>query len=158
MENPICPITGATEGIGKFTALELARKGFTVVIAVRNKGKAELVKTEIARTGNREVDYVVADLASLKEVRQLAETFKQRHGAGWGLSIALGYKAKWGAALIILFLVPVTIMIHNFWSVSDPVVAQDQMAHIMKNVSLLGSALLIFYFGSGPLSLDGRSR
>jgi len=73
-----------------------------------------------------------------------------------GLSIALGYKAKWGAALIILFLVPVTIMIHNFWSVSDPVAAQDQMAHFMKNVSLLGSALLIFYFGSGPLSLDAR--
>ena len=58
-------------------------------MAVRNKGKAELVKTEIARTGNGEVDYVVADLASLKEVRQLAETFKQRHGAGWDLSIAL---------------------------------------------------------------------
>ena len=73
-----------------------------------------------------------------------------------GLSIALGYKAKWGAALIILFLVPVTIMIHNFWSVSDPVAAQDQMAHFMKNVSLLGSALLIFHFGSGPLSLDAR--
>ena len=46
-------------------------------MAVRNKGKAELVKTEIARTGNGEVDYVVADLASLKEVRQLAEAFKQ---------------------------------------------------------------------------------
>src|SRR3989442_8277112 len=73
-----------------------------------------------------------------------------------GLSIALGYKAKWGAALIILFLVPVTVMIHNFWSVSDPVAAQDQMAHFMKNVSLLGSALLIFHFGSGPLSLDTR--
>ena len=73
-----------------------------------------------------------------------------------GLSIALGYKAKWGAALIILFLVPVTIMMHNFWSVSDPVAAQDQMAHFMKNVSLLGSALLIFHFGSGPLSLDAR--
>ena len=74
-----------------------------------------------------------------------------------GLSIALGYKAKWGAALVVLFLVPVTVMMHNFWSVTDPVAAQDQMAHFMKNVSLLGSALLIFYFGSGPLSLDARS-
>jgi putative oxidoreductase len=75
-----------------------------------------------------------------------------------GLSIALGYKAKWGAALIVLFLVPVTLMMHNFWSVTDPMVAQDQMAHFMKNVSLLGSALFIFYFGSGPLSLDARER
>jgi putative oxidoreductase len=71
-----------------------------------------------------------------------------------GLSIALGYKARWGAALIILFLIPVTLTIHNFWSVTDPIAAQDQMAHFMKNVSLIGSAFLIFYFGSGPLSLD----
>jgi putative oxidoreductase len=49
-------------------------------------------------------------------------------------------------------------MIHYLWSMSDPVVAQDQMAHFMKNVSLLRSVLLVFYFGSGPLSLDGRSR
>ena len=75
-----------------------------------------------------------------------------------GLSVALGYKAKWGAALLILFLVPVTVMMHNFWSVSDAAVAQDQMAHFMKNVSLIGSALFIFYFGSGPLSLDARAR
>src|SRR6266481_859013 len=71
-----------------------------------------------------------------------------------GLSIALGYKARWGAALIILFLIPVTLTIHNFWSVTDPIAAQDQMAHFMKNVSLIGSAFLISYFGSGPLSLD----
>ena len=75
-----------------------------------------------------------------------------------GLSIALGYKARWGAALIVLFLVPVTFTMHNFWAVKDPLVAQDQMAHFMKNVSLLGSALFIFYFGSGPLSLDARVR
>jgi len=75
-----------------------------------------------------------------------------------GISIALGYKAKWGAALIVLFLIPVTIMMHNFWSVTDPLVAQDQMAHFMKNVSLLGTAFLIFYFGSGPLSLDAWTR
>ena len=75
-----------------------------------------------------------------------------------GLSIALGYKAKWGAALIVLFLVPVTLMMHNFWSVNDPAVAQDQMAHFMKNLSLIGSALFISYFGSGPLSLDARDR
>jgi len=127
-------------------------------MAVRNKGKAELVKTEIARTGNGEVDYVVADLASLKEVRQLAETFK-RDMALVGVSASRWVtRPSGGAALIILFLVPVTIMIHYFWSMSDPVVAQDQMAHFMKNVSLLRSALLVFYFGSGPLSLDGRCR
>jgi putative oxidoreductase len=73
-----------------------------------------------------------------------------------GLSIAFGYKAKWGAWLIVLFLVPVTLMMHNFWAVSDPAVAQDQMAHFMKNLALIGSALFISYFGAGPLSLDAR--
>ena len=75
-----------------------------------------------------------------------------------GLSIAFGYKAELGAALIVLFLVPVTFMMHNFWAASDPAVAQDQMAHFMKNVALIGSALLISYFGAGPLSLDARVR
>src|ERR1035438_1422500 len=36
-----------------------------------------------------------------------------------GLSIAFGYKAKWGAWLIVLFLVPITIMMHNFWAAPD---------------------------------------
>jgi putative oxidoreductase len=75
-----------------------------------------------------------------------------------GLSIALGYKARFGAVLLVLFLIPVTFMMHNFWAATDPIVAQNQMAHFMKNVSLVGSALFIFYFGSGPMSLDATNR
>ncbi len=71
-----------------------------------------------------------------------------------GLSIALGFKAKWGAFLIIIFLIPVTFMMHNFWTVADPMARQMQMANFMKNVSILGGALLIAYYGSGPVSLD----
>src|SRR6266481_3862540 len=37
-----------------------------------------------------------------------------------GLSVALGFKAKYGAVLLALFLVPVTVMLHNFWAVADP--------------------------------------
>lgn len=70
-----------------------------------------------------------------------------------GLSIALGYRAKLGAWLIVLFLVPVTLMLHRFWGVSDPQVAGMQLAMFMKNVSLLGTALIIARLGSGPLSL-----
>ncbi|SPQ02031.1 DoxX family protein [Candidatus Sulfobium mesophilum] len=73
-----------------------------------------------------------------------------------GLSVLLGYKAKLGAWLIVLFLVPVTIMIHNFWAIADPAQAQIQYINFMKNLSMLGAALLIAHFGSGPLSLDGR--
>jgi putative oxidoreductase len=73
-----------------------------------------------------------------------------------GLSILLGYRAKLGAWLIALFLVPVTLMMHNFWAVHDPMMAQIHMAMFMKNVSMLGGALLISQFGAGSFSLDAR--
>jgi putative oxidoreductase len=73
-----------------------------------------------------------------------------------GLSILLGYRAKIGAWLIVLFLVPVTLTMHKFWTVHDPVMAQTQMVMFMKNLAILGGALLISQFGAGPLSLDAR--
>ena len=73
-----------------------------------------------------------------------------------GLSILLGYHARIGALLLVLFLIPVTLSLHAFWTVTDPMMAQVQMAMFMKNVSMLGGALLIAYFGAGPVSLDAR--
>jgi putative oxidoreductase len=73
-----------------------------------------------------------------------------------GLSILLGYRAKLGAWLIVLFLVPVTFMMHKFWIVTDSMMAQMQMVMFMKNVAILGGALLISQFGTGPFSLDRR--
>jgi putative oxidoreductase len=75
-----------------------------------------------------------------------------------GLSVALGYKAKWGARLLILFLAPVTLMMHNFWAIQDPMMSQVHYAMFMKNLSMLGGALFISYFGAGPLSLDARQK
>ena len=75
-----------------------------------------------------------------------------------GLSVALGYKAKWGAGLLALFLIPVTVMLHNFWAMQDPATAQMHQAMFLKNISMLGGALLIFNFGSGPFSLDAWQR
>jgi len=52
----------------------------------------------------------------------------------------------------VLFLIPVTLMMHKFWTVTDPMMAQIQMILFMKNVSMLGGALLISQFGAGPFS------
>jgi putative oxidoreductase len=71
-----------------------------------------------------------------------------------GLSILLGFRARLGAWLIVLFLVGVTPMMHNFWAVSDPMMHQMQMIMFMKNMSMLGGALIISQLGSGPWSLD----
>jgi NAD(P)-dependent dehydrogenase (short-subunit alcohol dehydrogenase family) len=80
MKRPICLITGATDGVGKVTVLELAKKDFSIVIAARNARKAEAVIDEIeTSTGNMSCDYIVADLRSLWQVRRLAETFRHRY-------------------------------------------------------------------------------
>jgi putative oxidoreductase len=73
-----------------------------------------------------------------------------------GLSILLGYRAKIGAWLIVLFLICVTPMMHKFWGIADPMTQQIQMIMFMKNLSMLGAALLITQLGSGPWSLDAR--
>src|ERR1700731_3960188 len=57
-----------------------------------------------------------------------------------GLSILLGYRAKLGGWLIVLFLIPVTLTMHKFWTVTDPMTAQIQMIMFMKSVSMLGGA------------------
>jgi putative oxidoreductase len=73
-----------------------------------------------------------------------------------GLSILLGYRAKIGAWFIVLFLTLVTLTMHRFWAVADPMMAQVQMIMFMKNVAMLGGALLLSQFGAGPWSLDAR--
>jgi len=73
-----------------------------------------------------------------------------------GASILLGYRARLGAALLALFLVPVTLSMHAFWAASDPAAAQLHQIMFMKNVSMLGGALLIAWFGAGPVSFDAR--
>lgn len=80
MQGKICLITGGTNGIGKSTALELARMGATVVIVGRNAEKTAQVVEEIrAASGNHDVDSLLADLSSQQEVRRLADEFKSKY-------------------------------------------------------------------------------
>lgn len=72
------------------------------------------------------------------------------------LSILLGYRVRIGAWLIALFLALVTPAMHKFWGIADPMMAQVQMIMFMKNVAMLGGALLLTQFGPGPWSLDAR--
>ena len=77
MNEKICLVTGATAGIGKFTALGLASQGATVIITGRDRNKAEdTVQQIIAETGNQSVQYLLADFSDLDQVRALASEFK----------------------------------------------------------------------------------
>jgi putative oxidoreductase len=72
-----------------------------------------------------------------------------------GLSVATGFYAKWGAWALVLFLVPVTLGMHQFWNLSDAGQRHIQLSMFAKNVSMLGGALILACYGSGPFSLRG---
>lgn len=74
MKDKIVFITGATSGIGKAAARELAMKGARVIIHGRNAEKANNVREEIVKAcGHQKVDVITGDLASLDDVRKIAE-------------------------------------------------------------------------------------
>ncbi len=79
-EDKLVLITGATEGVGKQTAIQLAKKGFSIVMMVRNKTKAEQAKKEILEsTPSAKVDYIIVDLTSFKQVRAAAKKFNEKY-------------------------------------------------------------------------------
>lgn len=73
-----------------------------------------------------------------------------------GLSILFGYRARIGALMLILFLVPITVVMHRFWEAGDSYIVILEHFCFMKNISILGALCMIAYFGSGPLSLSRK--
>lgn len=70
-----------------------------------------------------------------------------------GLSLLLGYFTRWGAWLLILFLIPTTLLFHNFWSFTGGE-AQMQMINFLKNLAILGGLGYVAAYGAGAFSLD----
>jgi NAD(P)-dependent dehydrogenase (short-subunit alcohol dehydrogenase family) len=80
MQGKVCLVTGATLGIGKETALGLARKGAQLVIVGRDEARTrETAAWLTEKSGNAQVDFLVADLSSQAEVRRLAASFKSTY-------------------------------------------------------------------------------
>ncbi|KAL1936463.1 hypothetical protein VTP01DRAFT_597 [Rhizomucor pusillus] len=80
LTNKVAIVTRSTGGIGKASALELARKNCTVIVAARNKTQAEATIEEIRKeTKNDEVEFIEIDLCSLASVKKFADDFKSRH-------------------------------------------------------------------------------
>ena len=68
-----------------------------------------------------------------------------------GFSLVLGYKARIGSILLLLFLIPATLMFHN------PIVDASQMIQFLKNLAIVGGLLMVAVYGSGPMSLDRKA-
>jgi len=70
------------------------------------------------------------------------------------ISIVVGYGATIGAWLLILFLVPVSFTMHAYWTIDDPAAHAAQSISFFKNINAIGGALVLAYFGTGPLRID----
>jgi putative oxidoreductase len=70
------------------------------------------------------------------------------------VSVIVGWYARFGAALLAIFLVLATYFFHNFWAISDPAMAKQQMLEFMKNLALFGATLTLIANGAGPWSVD----
>ena len=76
----VCMVTGATSGIGKVAARELAKRGAIVVVVGRNEARSKATVSQIRQqTANASVEYLLADLSSQQEIRRLAREFESRY-------------------------------------------------------------------------------
>ena len=79
MTGKVCLVTGGTSGIGKATALELAKLKASVIIVGRNRKRGESALEEIrSKSGNQNVELMLADLSSQQSIRQMAQEFKSK--------------------------------------------------------------------------------
>lgn len=117
----------------------------------------------------RQMFSLIFILASAEHFGPAAISSAAQHGVPWpsllvpvsgvialvgGLSVLLGFQTRIGARLLVIFLVPVTVMMHNFWASTDPLMYQIERANFLRNLTMLGGALVISYFHADPLSLD----
>ena len=102
-KNQVILVTGATDGLGKWVARDLAAFGATVLLHGRNREKGETVLQEIRdTTGNTRLFYYNADFSSLDAVRRLSEEIQAHHerldvlinNAGIGVGMRLGQRER----------------------------------------------------------------
>ncbi|MFO1412570.1 MAG: DoxX family protein [Burkholderiales bacterium] len=71
---------------------------------------------------------------------------------GGGLLLLAGWQARWAALAIFLFLIPTTLLFHNFWAAPPEAVA-GQKIHFFKNVAIMGGMLIVWAFGPGRFAV-----
>lgn len=74
---------------------------------------------------------------------------------GGGLLLAIGYKARWMALALGVFCIVAAVIFHAFWTLPADKQMGD-MINFWKNMSIAGGMLMVFAFGPGAYSLDGR--
>lgn len=67
-----------------------------------------------------------------------------------GLSLLLGLRVRWSAAVLITFLLAATLIFHT------NLASQEQLMHLLKNLAIMGGLTMVFAHGAGPVSVDAR--
>lgn len=71
-----------------------------------------------------------------------------------GLALAIGFKARWAALLLALFIIPTVLIFHNFWSVEGAAARTMEMVQFLKDVAIFGGLLYVAAVGPGRYALD----
>jgi putative oxidoreductase len=100
------------------------------------------------------VAYIASKGLPLPQVAAAAAAAVELGGA---ILLIAGWHARCAATVLFLFLIPTTLIFHNFWS-ADAAQVQNQTIHFMKNLCIMGGMLYVMAFGAGPLSVDSRKR
>lgn len=80
LKDKICIVTGSNSGIGKVTALEIAKMGATVIMVARSKEKGEKALEEVkSLSGNKNIELMLCDSASQQSIRDFVEQFKAKY-------------------------------------------------------------------------------
>ena len=120
----------------------IGRVALGTIFVVSGLGKLAAWSGTVAYAGSKGVGVVLLVIATALELLG-------------GLSVVLGFKARWGALALLIFLVPVTLVFHNFWAVP----AQQQqleLVNFLKNLGIGGGLLIVLGTGAGPFSIDNR--
>ncbi len=123
-------------------ALLAGRLALSVIFLYSGASKLASWSGAVAYAGSRGVpEVLLAGAAALELI-----------GA---ISLLVGFKTRWGAAALLVYLVPVTLVFHRYW-VFEGIERQMQMVQFLKNVGIAGGLLAVFGAGPGALSVDER--
>ena len=76
-----------------------------------------------------------------------------------GASFLLGFHPTIGTILLVIFLLGVTLKIHNFWTISDPMARMNEQVHFGKNIAMIGFLLMtLIIYRPWPMSLGSGPR
>jgi len=69
---------------------------------------------------------------------------------GGGLALLFGFRVRAASVVLFLYLIPTTLIFHNFWAHTDPLARQE----FLKNLAILGGLLVLSVTGAGAPSMD----